>query len=126
MDEFERPSQVASDPLAQLLEEAVELARQAGELTLRYFRSAALVVEWKTDGTPVTKADRQAERLIREQLELRHPGDGILAKRSQRSRARPGAGGYWTRSTGRWHSLTASVCIRTCSPSRTNMASRSG
>jgi histidinol phosphatase-like enzyme (inositol monophosphatase family) len=80
MDEFEKSSQVAGDPLAQLLEQAVELARQAGELTLRYFRSAAVVVEWKTDGTPVTQADRQAERLIREQLELWHPGDGILGE----------------------------------------------
>ena len=80
MEEFEKPGQVAGDPLAQLLAEAVELARQAGELTLRYFRSTAVVVEWKSDGTPVTQADRQAERLVREQLELRHPGDGILGE----------------------------------------------
>ena len=28
----------------------------------------------------MTQADRQAERLIREELELRHPGDGILGE----------------------------------------------
>ena len=65
---------------AHLLEEAVELARQAGELTLGYFRSAGLAIEQKSDGSPVTQADRQAERLIREELELRHPGDGILGE----------------------------------------------
>jgi len=80
MDEFEKPSHVTSDPLAHLLEEAVELARQAGELTLSYFRSVGLAVDWKEDGTPVTQADRQAERLIREELEVRHPGDGILGE----------------------------------------------
>ena len=58
----------------------MELTRQAGELTLGYFRSAGLAVDWKEDGTPVTQADRTAERLIREELELRHPGDGILGE----------------------------------------------
>ena len=69
------------EPLDQnLLEEAVELARLAGELTLRYFRSAELGVDRKGDGTPVTVADRGAERLIREELERRHPEDGILGE----------------------------------------------
>jgi len=78
--EFERPAQPADQPLGQLLEEAVELARRAGELTLGYFRSSSLDIEKKRDGTPVTLADRQAERLIREELELRHPGDGIVGE----------------------------------------------
>jgi histidinol phosphatase-like enzyme (inositol monophosphatase family) len=80
MDEFEKPAQATSDPLAHLLEEAVEIARAAGELTLGLFRSAGLAVEEKSDGSPVTQADRQAERLIREELELRHPGDGIVGE----------------------------------------------
>jgi len=71
---------VKSDPLPQLLELAVDLARAAGELTLGYFGSAGLAVDWKEDGTPVTQADRRAERFIREELELRHPGDGILGE----------------------------------------------
>jgi len=79
-DEFEKLTQLTTDPLAHLLTEAVELARQAGELTLGYFRSAGLAVEQKSDGSPVTQADRQAERLIREELELAHPGDGILGE----------------------------------------------
>ncbi len=80
MDEFERASKLTADPLALLLDEAVELVRRAGELTLGFFRSAGLAVEHKADGSPVTQADRQAERLIREELETRHPGDGIVGE----------------------------------------------
>ncbi|MGD0982599.1 MAG: inositol monophosphatase family protein [Acidimicrobiales bacterium] len=80
MDEFEKLTEQGAGPLAHLLEEAVGLARQAGELTLGYFHSAALDVEQKSDGSPVTQADRQAERLIREELQRRHPGDGILGE----------------------------------------------
>jgi histidinol phosphatase-like enzyme (inositol monophosphatase family) len=80
MDELEHPTRLPDDPLMRLLEEAVELARAAGELTLGYFRSTGLAVDWKADGTPVTQADRKAERLIREELEARHPGDGILGE----------------------------------------------
>jgi len=70
----------ADEGLARQLEEAVELVRRAGELTLGYFRSSHLDVEQKADGSPVTKADRQAERLIREELEMRYPGDGIVGE----------------------------------------------
>jgi histidinol phosphatase-like enzyme (inositol monophosphatase family) len=63
-----------------LLEEAVGLARMAGEFTLSYFRSSELVVEAKQDGTPVTDADRGAERLLRLELARRHPGDGIYGE----------------------------------------------
>jgi histidinol-phosphatase len=79
-DEVEQRAEATSGSLAALLEEAVALTRQAGELTLGYFRTAALAVDWKSDGTPVTEADRMAERLIREELESRHPGDGILGE----------------------------------------------
>jgi histidinol phosphatase-like enzyme (inositol monophosphatase family) len=60
-----------------LLDEAVALARRAGELTLRWFRNADLVVDRKGDGTPVTEADRGAERLLREVLGERFPHDAI-------------------------------------------------
>lgn len=64
----------------ELLEMAVTFARQAGELTLQYFRRDDLAVESKADGTPVTQADRGAERLLRELLEERFPDDGILGE----------------------------------------------
>jgi histidinol-phosphatase len=71
----------AGDPVAaELLEEAVGLARQAGDHTLKYFRSLSLVVEEKGDGTPVTRADRETERLLRDELARRYPGDGIVGE----------------------------------------------
>ena len=62
------------------MDEAVELARMAGELTLRYFRADDLDVDLKGDGTPVTAADRAAERLVRDELARRHPDDGVLGE----------------------------------------------
>lgn len=68
----------AADPA--LLDEAVALARQAGDLTLRWFRSRELAVDRKGDGTPVTDADRAAERLLREELARRHPDDAVVGE----------------------------------------------
>ncbi len=72
------PSPPPADP--DLVTEAVELARMAGEATLRWFRNDALAVDRKGDGTPVTQADREAERLIRAELAVRHPDDGVLGE----------------------------------------------
>ena len=68
----------AADP--DLVTEAVELLRMAGESTLRWFRHEELAIEHKGDGTPVTQADKEAERLIRAELEVRHPDDGVLGE----------------------------------------------
>jgi histidinol phosphatase-like enzyme (inositol monophosphatase family) len=65
---------------ASLLEEAVAMARRAGEFTLGYFRAVGLRVDRKSDGTPVTDADRGAERVLREELARRHPDDGIFGE----------------------------------------------
>ena len=62
------------------LDTAVALVRAAGERTLRWFRAADLAVERKGDGTPVTAADKDAERFLREQLAGAFPGDGILGE----------------------------------------------
>jgi histidinol phosphatase-like enzyme (inositol monophosphatase family) len=59
---------------------AVDVAREAGELTLGWFRSRDLAVDTKADGTPVTIADRAAERLVRERLAAAAPGDGVLGE----------------------------------------------
>jgi histidinol phosphatase-like enzyme (inositol monophosphatase family) len=75
-----------------LMEAAAEVARIAGDVALHHFRSA-LAVETKTDGSPVTIADRSAERAAREWLESRFPGDGILGE--ELGLARPDAGRRW-------------------------------
>ena len=62
-----------------LLEEAVEMARRAGRLTLDWFRPS-VEVEIKADGSPVTEADRAAELLLRRELAERHPGDAVVGE----------------------------------------------
>jgi histidinol-phosphatase len=73
-------SDAVPDADPDLVTEAVELARAAGELTLGFFRNADLAIDRKGDGTPVTEADRGAERLIRAELAVRHPDDGVLGE----------------------------------------------
>lgn len=65
---------------ADRLELAREIALEAGEFTLKYFRSADLDVERKGDGSPVTIADRGAEELLRERISAAFPDDGILGE----------------------------------------------
>ncbi len=62
------------------LDLALGLARAAGDRTLRWFRADDLTVERKDDGTPVTAADRDAERFLREELLAAFPDDGILGE----------------------------------------------
>jgi len=62
-----------------LREFAVDLAREAGELTLTYFRGS-FDVERKSDDTPVTRADRESEQLIRNRIQEAYPDDGILGE----------------------------------------------
>ncbi|MBQ90694.1 MAG: hypothetical protein CL441_04600 [Acidimicrobiaceae bacterium] len=63
-----------------LLRFAVDIAREAGELTLGWFRKDGLVVEGKDDGTPVTIADRSAERLLRERIAAAFPDDSVVGE----------------------------------------------
>jgi histidinol phosphatase-like enzyme (inositol monophosphatase family) len=63
-----------------LLDDAVAIATEAAELTLRWFRDDDLAVERKADGTPVTAADRAAEALVRERVREAYPDDGVLGE----------------------------------------------
>lgn len=60
-------------------EVAVEAARRAGQLALRYF-DGSFTVEWKSDLSPVTVADREAEQLLRNTLQNAFPNDGFLGE----------------------------------------------
>ena len=55
------------------------LAEESGALIRRYFRSG-YSVDSKTDETPVTIADRQAEERMRELIRQRYPSHGILGE----------------------------------------------
>jgi histidinol phosphatase-like enzyme (inositol monophosphatase family) len=73
----------------QQLEFAVELARGAGEITLKYFRRKPETAT-KSDGSYVTIADREAEAYIRRQIAERFPDDGILGEEEGESPGRSG------------------------------------
>ena len=61
------------------LEFAITTAHEAGRLTLGYF-DRELLVEAKADESPVTVADREAERLIRERIERSYPQHAVLGE----------------------------------------------
>lgn len=62
-----------------MLELAIEVARAAGAVALRYFESG-VKVDTKPDRTPVTQADREAEALIRERISARFPSHRFLGE----------------------------------------------
>ena len=53
-----------SPDLSDRLQFAVDIARQAGEVTLKYFQQDNYEVDLKADNSPVTIADQQAEQLL--------------------------------------------------------------
>jgi len=62
------------------LDLASEAAYEAGRLTLGYFRTEAARPEFKEDETPVTVADREAERLVRQRISGRYPGHAVVGE----------------------------------------------
>jgi histidinol phosphatase-like enzyme (inositol monophosphatase family) len=70
---------------------ALTAAREAGEITLEYFRRDDLVVEQKSDDTPVTAADRRAEAHLRRRIAEAFPADAILGEELP---DRPGDSGF--------------------------------
>src|SRR3954453_1793439 len=62
-----------------LMYAAADVARVAGDVALRHFQSA-LHVETKGDGSPVTIADRAAERVAREWIGAVVPVAGGLGE----------------------------------------------
>jgi histidinol-phosphatase len=65
--------------LSELREAAVEFARIGGNATLNHFKKT-FRLEFKKDDSPVTNADRESERLIREQIKKRYPEHGIIGE----------------------------------------------
>jgi myo-inositol-1(or 4)-monophosphatase len=73
------------------LELAERAARAAGEVLLSYYGRAAEGLAAKTSPTdPVSDADREAERIIREILLAANPDDGLLGEEGSRSTSASG------------------------------------
>jgi histidinol phosphatase-like enzyme (inositol monophosphatase family) len=75
-----------------LLDAVVDVVKLAGAEAKSHF-ATALDIETKADGSPVTLADRQAERIARAWIEARFPDDGIVGE--ELGVARPDAKRRW-------------------------------
>ena len=73
---------------------ALDLCHRADALTMSRFRAADLVVETKPDLTPVSDADTEVERLVREALATDRPGDAVHGE-EMGTTADPAHGRVW-------------------------------
>ena len=73
------------------LELAVRAARAAGRGTLAYFQQDNFAVERKSDDSPVTVADREAEQLLRRMILAEFPHDAIVGEEFGEQ---PGSSGF--------------------------------
>src|SRR5690349_2674709 len=71
------------------LEFVRRIATMAGE-NAKLIRAGGIAAETKADASPVTIADRENERLIREAIEREFPADGILGEEGS---SKPGTSG---------------------------------
>jgi 3'(2'), 5'-bisphosphate nucleotidase len=75
-------------PLAAELAVALRAAREAGAVILRHYAAGPADVTAKPDGTPVTRADLEANALLVGALRAAFPDDGLLAEESADDRSR--------------------------------------
>lgn len=68
-----------SDQLSEAAAFAADAAFIAGRRTLTHFQTP-VDIDRKGDGTPVTRADREAEQCLRRLIEQRFPDDGLLGE----------------------------------------------
>jgi histidinol-phosphatase len=74
------------------MDAVAEVARIAGDVAKGYYGRSP-EIRTKSDGSPVSIADINAERAAREWIELRFPDDGILGE--ELPTVRPGAARRW-------------------------------
>jgi histidinol phosphatase-like enzyme (inositol monophosphatase family) len=70
---------MSADELKEILDFAVEAAREAGEITLRYFRKS-FETRLKGKDNFVTQADVEAEEFLRRRISERFPEDSIIGE----------------------------------------------
>ncbi len=83
----------AAGPVAEALIAAAEAAADAAGAVIRPLFRSALLVEAKGDASPVTEADRAAERAVRDLLRARFPGHGMIGE--EHGAERPDAEWVW-------------------------------
>jgi myo-inositol-1(or 4)-monophosphatase len=74
-----KDSHIMTESLRQTLDFLTETAYLAGRSTLAHFQTG-VQADYKSDRTPVTRADRQAEELVRARIEKFFPQDAIVGE----------------------------------------------
>lgn len=59
---------------------ATTLAREAGDIMRKYFRSESMNTEWKEDNSPLTIADTTINKLVIKRVNEKFPAHGILGE----------------------------------------------
>lgn len=70
---------MSNPSMSDLLDLAIEAAYLGGKRTLAYFNTE-LEVETKSDNTPVTRADRECEELIRARIARTYPDHAVIGE----------------------------------------------
>jgi histidinol-phosphatase len=83
---------MTTDDTASLLQFALDLADEADEISMRYYRGE-LGTEQKRDGSLVTLADKEVEAHLRARIEARFPDHAILGE--EEGLTREGASARW-------------------------------
>lgn len=77
-----------SDPVKTFLDVAIEAAYVAGRKTMGYF-GAGVAVDFKSDQTPVTQADREAEQYLRQKILSIFPDHTFIGEEFGETRGNP-------------------------------------
>ena len=77
--------------LTERMQLAVRLVRTAGAHALTYYQAQDIRIDFKPDRSPVTRADKEGEEMIRRALDTECPSDAILGEEYGE---KPGTSGY--------------------------------
>ncbi len=84
------------DTVARLLPQLLSVAYRAGDVLLHHYHATGLSVDHKTDGSPVTAADQEADELIVHYLTQLTPHVPVVSEESYASGARVDrSGDHW-------------------------------
>jgi histidinol-phosphatase len=86
-----RKVQPLETPLSYRAATALNIIREAGDIAKHWFEKRNWRVDVKSDGSPVTEADREVEKFIRNALAENFPDDGILGEEFGESKGSSGS-----------------------------------
>ncbi len=67
---------------------ALDACQKAGEIALKYWQNKILKIDRKADNSEVTQADKECERMLREEIAKQYPNDGFLGEEEGESLAK--------------------------------------